>query len=164
MDDVSEIADVFKDVEKNGTNSAVFKKPIVIGKRPGTKSSERASDKVGSSNQSDNLLKHNTSLENNSSKDETRENIQLSENKSETENSTRPVLTQQPNSIPAKNANLNYVPPSSSRNCQLPYTLEVLKDGMIIQTENLESSPKPFLVFGRLPACDVVLQHPSISR
>lgn len=43
-----------------------------------------------------------------------------------------------------------------------PYSLEVLKNGCIISTVNL--TDKPFHVFGRLPNCDVILQHPSASR
>nr|CAG4636820.1 EOG090X026V [Ceriodaphnia reticulata] len=48
--------------------------------------------------------------------------------------------------------------------CGLPYQLEVIKDGVIVQTNDLKDSTKSFFVFGRLPACDIVLQHPSISR
>lgn len=42
------------------------------------------------------------------------------------------------------------------------FSLEVLKNGCIISTLNL--TEKPYHVFGRLPSCDVVLEHPSISR
>ncbi|XP_066251249.1 kanadaptin [Euwallacea similis] len=43
-----------------------------------------------------------------------------------------------------------------------PYVLEVLKNGSIIETVDLMK--KPFWVFGRLPHCDVSMQHPTISR
>ncbi|XP_028417838.1 kanadaptin-like isoform X2 [Dendronephthya gigantea] len=42
------------------------------------------------------------------------------------------------------------------------YNLEVLKNGCIVSTINLND--KAYHVFGRLPLCDVVLEHPSISR
>jgi hypothetical protein len=42
------------------------------------------------------------------------------------------------------------------------FSLEVLKNGCIISTLNLNE--KAFHVFGRLDVCDVVLEHPSISR
>ena len=48
--------------------------------------------------------------------------------------------------------------PPADGNC----SLEVLKNGCIISTLNLND--KAYHVFGRLPLCDVVLEHPSISR
>ncbi|XP_052738758.1 kanadaptin [Bicyclus anynana] len=42
------------------------------------------------------------------------------------------------------------------------YGLEVLKSGMILQTINLTS--KPYYVFGRLPNCEVIMAHPTMSR
>lgn len=42
------------------------------------------------------------------------------------------------------------------------YSLTVIKHGTVI--EQMKLSHKPFHVFGRLPSCDVQLEHPSISR
>ena len=42
------------------------------------------------------------------------------------------------------------------------YSLEVLKNGCIISTIDITS--KPYHVIGRLPNCDVSLEHPSVSR
>ncbi|EDO32995.1 predicted protein [Nematostella vectensis] len=42
------------------------------------------------------------------------------------------------------------------------YSLELLKNGCIISTLDLTS--KPYYLFGRLPNCDVVMEHPSVSR
>ena len=42
------------------------------------------------------------------------------------------------------------------------FNLEVLRNGCIISTLNLNK--KAYHVFGRLPMCDIVLEHPSISR
>lgn len=56
--------------------------------------------------------------------------------------------------VPYKEPSWSSVPP-------LPYSIEVLKGGVVIDTVEFN---KPFLVFGRLAQCDVMLEHPSISR
>lgn len=43
-----------------------------------------------------------------------------------------------------------------------PYALEILKNGAIVDTVPLNQ--KSYFVVGRLPVCDVSLEHPSISR
>ncbi|XP_074065912.1 kanadaptin isoform X1 [Macrotis lagotis] len=43
-----------------------------------------------------------------------------------------------------------------------PYSLETLKGGTVLGTRSLEGRSR--CVFGRLPGCDVVLEHPSVSR
>ncbi|XP_008397898.2 kanadaptin [Poecilia reticulata] len=48
-------------------------------------------------------------------------------------------------------------PPSES-----PYALEILKNGTIVDTVTL--THRSYFVVGRLPVCDVSLEHPSISR
>jgi len=55
-----------------------------------------------------------------------------------------------------------YKEPSWSGIPEVPYQLEVLKMGKIV--ESIELNAKPFVVFGRLPTCDVPLEHPSLSR
>ena len=57
---------------------------------------------------------------------------------------------------------LPYKEPSWSGVPEELYSLEVLKNGCIVRTIDLTS--KPFHVFGRLPNCDVSLEHPSVSR
>jgi len=42
------------------------------------------------------------------------------------------------------------------------YSLEVLKNGCIIS--NIDLTSKPFHLVGRLPNCDICLEHPSVSR
>ena len=42
------------------------------------------------------------------------------------------------------------------------YSFEVLKKGVII--EDIDLTTKSFHVFGRLPSCDVTMEHPSLSR
>ena len=57
---------------------------------------------------------------------------------------------------------LSYKVPSWSGVPEDLYSLEVLKNGCIIS--NIDLTSKPFHVFGRLPNCDVSLEHPSVSR
>lgn len=57
---------------------------------------------------------------------------------------------------------LPYKEPSWSGIPEDLFTLEVLKNGCIIS--NIDLTSKPFHVFGRLPNCDVSLEHPSVSR
>ncbi len=63
-------------------------------------------------------------------------------------------------SIPHKN--LQYTIPESSAIPPVEYTLEVLRNGTIIDYISL--SHRPYTVFGRSPDSDVVLEHPTISR
>uniref|UniRef100_A0A6Q2XK32 FHA domain-containing protein n=1 Tax=Esox lucius TaxID=8010 RepID=A0A6Q2XK32_ESOLU len=44
----------------------------------------------------------------------------------------------------------------------IPYSLEILKNGTIVDTVPL--TQQSYFVVGRLPVCDVSLEHPSISR
>jgi hypothetical protein len=55
-----------------------------------------------------------------------------------------------------------YKEPSWSGTADEPYNLELLKSGCIISTKYL--TKKPYYLFGRLPNCDIVMEHPSISR
>ncbi|KAM4867197.1 kanadaptin isoform 2-T2 [Thomomys bottae] len=43
-----------------------------------------------------------------------------------------------------------------------PYSLEILKGGTIVGTRSLKETS--CCLFGRLPSCDVCLEHPSVSR
>lgn len=45
---------------------------------------------------------------------------------------------------------------------RIPYSLEVLKNGTIVETHDV--SAKGHYTFGRTPACDFTLEHPSTSR
>ncbi|GAB6031709.1 hypothetical protein CHUAL_009458 [Chamberlinius hualienensis] len=43
-----------------------------------------------------------------------------------------------------------------------PYSFEVIKNGVIV--ENIDLSSRPYTICGRLANCDIVMEHPSISR
>ncbi|CAL8285754.1 unnamed protein product [Lota lota] len=53
-------------------------------------------------------------------------------------------------------------PPWGGIASEIPYELEILKNGAIVDTLPLTHSS--YFVVGRLPVCDVSLEHPSISR
>jgi hypothetical protein len=57
---------------------------------------------------------------------------------------------------------LPYKEPSWGGSFETMYNLEVIKSGSVV--DNVDLSSKSFHVFGRLPACDIVMEHPSISR
>uniref|UniRef100_T1IWV6 FHA domain-containing protein n=1 Tax=Strigamia maritima TaxID=126957 RepID=T1IWV6_STRMM len=52
--------------------------------------------------------------------------------------------------------------PTWSGTTDKAYKLEVIKNGVIVNTIDLNT--KPFYVVGRLNTCDIVLEHPSVSR
>ena len=156
MDDVAE---VFKCTEKNGTNLPVFKKPVIIGRRPGTKVSVKPINRQANDFGIDSKTNVDSSADD--VRKENDEVIKNSVKKSELEDKSS---LDKSSLVSAHICNLNYVAPPTSSVCQLSYQLEVLKDGVIVQSENLQCKQKPFYVFGRLPTCDFSLQHPSISR
>lgn len=53
-------------------------------------------------------------------------------------------------------------PPWGGTASDIPYALEILKNGGIVDTIPL--TDRSYFVVGRLPVCDVSLEHPSISR
>lgn len=57
---------------------------------------------------------------------------------------------------------INYKEPAWGSISDRQYHFEVLKSGSIVDTIDLQT--KSFHVFGRLPTCDVTLEHPSLSR
>ncbi|PAV65033.1 hypothetical protein WR25_16534 isoform J [Diploscapter pachys] len=62
---------------------------------------------------------------------------------------------------------LHYTPPTWA--CDPPaesgYKLEIVKNGTIVDTINLETRKHgTFVLIGRLPNCDLMLEHPSMSR
>ena len=70
----------------------------------------------------------------------------------------KPPLKEKKEAVPE----LPYKVPSWSGIPDDLFSLEVLKNGCIIS--NVDLTSKPFHVFGRLPTCDVSLEHPSVSR
>ena len=61
------------------------------------------------------------------------------------------------NSIPVP-----YLEPSWGGIPAQPYAVEMIKNGSLVETLPLRD--KSFFVIGRLASCDIVLEHPSLSR
>lgn len=60
------------------------------------------------------------------------------------------------------NPPLPYTEPPWGGVARIPYALEILKNGVIVDSVPL--TQQGYFVVGRLPLCDVSLEHPSISR
>ncbi|KAJ2227430.1 hypothetical protein H4R99_008099 [Coemansia sp. RSA 1722] len=58
---------------------------------------------------------------------------------------------------------LKYTPPKDASVPKYRYTLEVIKDGQVIEEHDI-GLDKTFFTFGRLPICDFPMEHGSISR
>lgn len=74
----------------------------------------------------------------------------------------KPELPPSNFAAPIRHKNLQYTVPESSAIPSVEYTLEVLRDGSIVDYISL--SHRPYTVFGRSPDSDIVLEHPTISR
>lgn len=74
----------------------------------------------------------------------------------------KPELPPSNFTAPIRHKNLQYTVPESSSNPPFEYTLEVLRDGSIIDYISL--THRSYTVFGRSPDSDIVLEHPTISR
>ncbi|KAM6972921.1 kanadaptin [Aplochiton taeniatus] len=57
---------------------------------------------------------------------------------------------------------LPYTEPLWGGVADIPYALEILKDGSIL--DSIPLTQNSYFVVGRLPVCDLSLEHPSISR
>eukprot|EP00112_Aurelia_sp_Birch-Aquarium-sp1_P008751 Seg1972.12 transcript_id=Seg1972.12/GoldUCD/mRNA.D3Y31 product=Kanadaptin protein_id=Seg1972.12/GoldUCD/D3Y31 len=78
-------------------------------------------------------------------------------------NSTRPIESKQKQQATTKQSTqVPYTTPSWCSKCAENYFFEILKNGVIKGTIDL--TEKPSFLFGRLEGCDVILEHPSISR
>ncbi|KAL8590306.1 hypothetical protein ACOMHN_006422 [Nucella lapillus] len=67
------------------------------------------------------------------------------------------LLKQSQAYVPYKEPIWGGLPPESEK-----YSFDVLKNGTVI--DSVELGEKPWIVFGRLPSCDVCMEHPSLSR
>ena len=85
---------------------------------------------------------------------------------STTESTHSPFLKPElpPSNIPPtiRHKHLQYNVPETSAIPPAEFTLEVLRDGSIIDYISL--SHRPYTVFGRSPDSDIVLEHPTVSR
>ena len=62
----------------------------------------------------------------------------------------------------SQNVPIPYLEPAWGGLCAKDYSFEVIKNGTVV--DKLDLRTKSFYVFGRLPSCDVTMEHPSLSR
>ena len=71
-------------------------------------------------------------------------------------------LSKKGESITSKSLQIPFEPPSWCCICKKNYSFEILKSGVI--KGEISLTQKSYYIFGRLEGCDVVMEHPSISR
>lgn len=137
-----------------------FKKPVIIGKRPGGKVTHRKPATELQPPTSEVLSEQQNIVQ-----DLEKIKQEIHQPVVSPVTSSKPVVsdkkfTTEPDKdkVPV----LQYKEPSWSGLCDQAYSLEILKNGVIVTNTELVS--KPFYSFGRLANSDFVLEHPSISR
>ncbi len=95
-------------------------------------------------------------------KSEVSSSVEKTTEERNSEISTNSVPSSSSTPTPPPPPSLPYNEPTWSAVPHEPYSLSIIKHGTIVQEVKL--SDKPFHIFGRLPSCDVQLEHPSISR
>ncbi|KAJ2794720.1 hypothetical protein H4R20_006131, partial [Coemansia guatemalensis] len=78
----------------------------------------------------------------------------------------RPSSQAQPQpsaAVPAHVPPLSYEQPSNASAPQHDYTMEVIKDGSVVESHTV-AKDRTYFTFGRLPICDFPMEHGSISR
>lgn len=162
-----------------------FAPPAVAGKRGNTKScSEKqastvSGNEVGSLSEDVKRKQESHNEQGKSSDDVTEENVSSEIG----ENTSASISTQSKGSVRLStkttqdgkqklkaplvgkfkpNPPLPYTEPPWGRVARIPYALEILKNGVIVDSVPL--TQQGYFVVGRLPLCDVSLEHPSISR
>ena len=152
MEDFTEKLALARQDKKVENESPVFKRPVIIGKRPGGQkpSGNVTKTDVDAEQPAADDIPAVQKTEENQSPEPVQGAVKLIAKKS-------PAELEREKQVP-----LTYKEPSWSGVCQQPYSLEVLKSGVIVT--DIDMTEKPFYVMGRLSNCDVVLEHPSISR
>lgn len=149
-------------MEEPGPNSAAetqpFKMPELPAMLPPSKTAARPAEKKSDQQQPLEALK----AEATDSSD-----IQSDRTEGEMKESEPAAPTPRLRASPAELAKANQIPlpyqePSWGGVPGHPYSLEVIKNGS--QVETIPLRDKTFFVVGRLANCDIVLEHPSLSR
>lgn len=170
----------------NLDSNSTFRMPLPAPKLPGKKSgtfsdaeevdsSERntLSDKIKPSDDADianSAFKMPLSISKIPEKSGSTSNIHSSKSdqKKKTDQSDdKPKTSKKIAPSPAEKLKQNEIPipyrePDWGGPCEVMYSFEILKKGVII--EEIDLTTKSFHVFGRLPSCDITMEHPSLSR
>lgn len=149
MDQVSDSDQTNSESKTEG----IFKKPILIGKigrlpRKIQQTTSSESPTALDIKQKEIIVQNVENSESKKSHTET-EDLDVPPEQQATDNSIP---------LPYKEPSWSGIPRSNGQ----AYAFEVLKNGTIIDTINLME--QAFWVFGRLPNCNISMQHPTISR
>ena len=148
MDDSAE-AEVFNRSQDN-SGMPVFKKPVIVGKRPGISKLPVPAEEKKLEDSPSSTISKQAAIEPANSKDM----LVKADKKIESSNKVAGGPTVDV---------VNYKEPKWSGLCgDTTFSLEIIKNGIIVQNEDL--TLRPYFVIGRLPACNIVLEHPSVSR
>lgn len=146
---------------------SVFKKPALLAAAAASRSSRppAAGTKAGAGGQPDSLDSGKDSksaeVDGGEHKDVAKERKHAAAATVESAKAPRALLPRGPSAAPVPP--LTYTEPTWGGNPpDAPYSLEILKNGTIVDTVPL--AQRSYYVVGRLPVCDVSLEHPSISR
>ena len=71
-------------------------------------------------------------------------------------------LSKKEESTASKSLEIPFKPPAWCCVCNKNYSFEILKSG--VMKGEIDLTEKPCYIFGRLDGCDVIMEHPSISR
>uniref|UniRef100_A0A665V7G6 FHA domain-containing protein n=1 Tax=Echeneis naucrates TaxID=173247 RepID=A0A665V7G6_ECHNA len=147
---------------------ALFAAPSLSGKRANVATSSKTAAAETKDAKENNRAERETSA----SEEGIREKCQQQEKNGEKDTDVPAVKAKadpKPRVLPVKGAPagkfppLPYTePPWGGKASEIPYALEILKNGTIV--DKLPLTDRSFFVVGRLPVCDVSLEHPSISR
>ncbi|XP_076835321.1 kanadaptin isoform X2 [Brachyhypopomus gauderio] len=134
---------------------AIFAAPSIAGKRSGRESDQPVSTDRPPNAESDTL----TPKRGSDGPSESPEKRSAKETRSHTkQNQDKQIKVPPAGKFPP----LPYSEPPWAGVADVPYSFELLKNGAIVDTVPL--TLQSYFVVGRLPICDISLEHPSISR
>ncbi|XP_008295285.1 kanadaptin isoform X2 [Stegastes partitus] len=152
---------------------ALFAVPSLLFKRSNVAAPSKPPEAETSSVTEDNKAQVvDTASETSATDNKTSEKDKEEDKKDEKDKKVAPVKAKpeaKPRVLPAKGPPAGKFPPLpytephwGGTASDVPYSLEILKNGTIVDKVPLTHSS--YFVVGRLPVCDVSLEHPSISR
>ncbi|XP_072313639.1 kanadaptin isoform X2 [Eucyclogobius newberryi] len=165
--DQTETETAFKaemDADEPFKKPALFAAPSMSTKRPATAPTKKPtpdSETASKGDKKDTNAEAQTKPDTETVKEEDTNDPNKHTIKTKHESKSKDVLPKGP--PPGKFPLLPYTEPIwGSEAPDYPYSIEILKNGAIVNTIPLKD--KSYFVVGRLPVCDVSLEHPSISR
>lgn len=133
---------------------------VIINDQPKPESSDGEEPSKESAGKDDQAIKHDAE-----SLNQTPGTVKLLAKEKQIHTTAKPEITcRKTAKVPpsGKFPPLPYTEPPWAGAPGVPYTFELLKNGAILDTVPL--TQQTYFVVGRLPVCDISLEHPSISR